>query len=71
MSDVLPGVEADRAFLEGEFGLELPPVPSPSSTGASFELDEEQLAEIAAASGVLDDLGDAIVSSAPALRQEG
>ena len=64
MSDVLPGVEADRAFLEGEFGLELPPVPSPSSTGTSFELDEEQLAEIAAASGVLEDLGDAIVSSA-------
>jgi hypothetical protein len=62
--DVLPSIEADRAFLEDEFGLELPPVPSPSPTGTSFEIDEAQLADIAAASAVLGDLGDAIVTFA-------
>jgi hypothetical protein len=64
MHDVLPGIEADRAFLEAEFGLKLPPLPLPSPTGPSFKLDEAQLAEIAAASAILGDLGDAIVTSA-------
>jgi hypothetical protein len=64
MRDVLPGIEADRTFLEGEFGLELPPVPSPNPTGTSFELDDAQLADIAVAAAALGDLGDAIVSVA-------
>jgi hypothetical protein len=64
MRDVFPSIEADRAFLEGEFGLELPPVPSPSSPVPSFALDEAQLADIAAASAILGDLGDAIVTVA-------
>ena len=61
MDEVLPGIEADRAFLTSEFGLELPPVPSPIRTGTSFELDESQLTDITAASAVLGELGDAIV----------